>query len=109
MNTVVARPVRAAGSTYKAAVYEHNVHIPIRDTNTILNRSQALEEMMVNIRVFQDQAREAARQVESVLHSIAWGKYTCNLIQIQIQITLFFPEIVHNNYMGIYKMNHRIT
>ena len=30
-------------------------------------------------------------------------------IQIQIQITLFFPEIVHNNYMGIYKMNHRIT
>ena len=20
-----------------------------------------------------------------------------------------FPEIVHNNYMGIYKMNHRIT
>jgi len=27
----------------------------------------------------------------------------------QIQITLFFPEIVHNNYMGIYKMNHRIT
>jgi len=28
---------------------------------------------------------------------------------IQIQITLFFPEIVHNNYMGIYKMNYRIT
>ena len=28
---------------------------------------------------------------------------------LQIQITLFFPEIVHNNYMGIYKMNHRIT
>jgi len=30
-------------------------------------------------------------------------------LQIQIQITLFFPEIVHNNYMGIYKINHRIT
>ena len=29
-------------------------------------------------------------------------------IKIQIQITLFFPEIVHNNYMGIYKMNQRI-
>ena len=26
--------------------------------------------------------------------------------QIQIQINLFFPEIVHDNYMGIYKMNH---
>jgi len=23
--------------------------------------------------------------------------------------TFIFPEIVHNNYMGIYKMNHRIT
>ena len=32
-----------------------------------------------------------------------------NAVRIQIQITLFFPEIVHNNYMGIYKMNHRIT
>ena len=30
-------------------------------------------------------------------------------VQIQIQITLLFPEIVPNNYMGIYKMNHRIT
>ena len=35
--------------------------------------------------------------------------YTTIMIQIQIQITLFFPEIVHNNYMGKYKMNHRIT
>ena len=31
------------------------------------------------------------------------------LTLLQIQITFFFPEIVHNNYMGIYKMNHRIT
>jgi len=29
--------------------------------------------------------------------------------KIHIQITLFFPEIVENHYMGIYKMNHRIT
>jgi len=28
---------------------------------------------------------------------------------IQIQITLFFPEILQNKYMGIYKMNYRIT
>jgi len=31
------------------------------------------------------------------------------VLYYQIQITLFFPEIVHNNYMGIYKMNLRIT
>jgi len=39
--------------------------------------------------------------------SSQFSKVFINLLQIQI--TLFFPEIVHNNYMGIYKMNHRIT
>ena len=28
---------------------------------------------------------------------------------LHIQITLFYPELVRNNYMGIYKMNLRIT
>ena len=27
---------------------------------------------------------------------------TVYLLPIQIQITLFFPEIVHNNYMSVY-------
>ena len=53
----------AVRSSYTAAVYEHNVHLPTWETNTTLSRSRALEEMMVNIRVFQVKAKEAASQV----------------------------------------------
>ena len=44
-----------------------------------------------------------------VIWIVRWKIRIHCLYILQIQITVFFPEIEHNNYMGIYKMNHRIT
>ncbi|XP_052267748.1 pantetheinase-like [Dreissena polymorpha] len=47
------------GATFKAAVYEHAVHLP-NISAVPMPRNQAVQAMMVNIRVYQETARIAA-------------------------------------------------
>ena len=49
--------------TFVAAVYEHAVVLP-RDTETPVSRQEAQSAMMINIRIYEEQARLARQQVK---------------------------------------------
>lgn len=53
-----------SSNTFKAAVYEHAVHLP-NISVVPMPRNQAVQAMMVNIRVYQETARIAASMVSN--------------------------------------------
>lgn len=68
-------------NTFKGAVYEHHVIMP-ENTETWVNRSFALENMMKNIYVYQKQAIKAGKEVSCIqkkdfrkLHGIFFSQY----------------------------------
>lgn len=53
-----------ARGSFTAAVYEHDVQLPVL-TSTPLSRSEALDQMMINIRIYEQQARLASQKVQT--------------------------------------------